>query len=43
MGVGETYDFKWTLAEPGEATLQVHAPFPIEPGEAWLRQTWLVH
>ncbi|MFI5326687.1 MAG: multicopper oxidase domain-containing protein, partial [Candidatus Rokuibacteriota bacterium] len=42
MGVGETYDFTWTPARPGEATLLVHAPFPTEPGEAWLRQTWRV-
>ena len=32
MGVGETYDFLWTPAAPGEATLQVHVPFPTWPG-----------
>jgi manganese oxidase len=37
-GTGETYDFVWTPAEPGDSELLVHFPFATEPGELLLRQ-----
>ncbi|MGH9778188.1 MAG: amidohydrolase family protein [Candidatus Acidiferrales bacterium] len=42
MGVGETYDFAYTPAAPGELTLRVHVPFPTEVGESVLRQVFRV-
>jgi FtsP/CotA-like multicopper oxidase with cupredoxin domain len=38
FSAGETYDFLWTPASPGEATLLLNWPFPTEPGNLLLRQ-----
>ena len=42
MGVGETYDFLWTPAAQGEATLRVHVPFPTWPGSLDVNQPILI-
>jgi FtsP/CotA-like multicopper oxidase with cupredoxin domain len=42
FGPGQTYDFNWTPASPGKATLVLDWPFPTEPGNLVLRQDFLV-
>jgi FtsP/CotA-like multicopper oxidase with cupredoxin domain len=39
---GETYDFLWTPSSPGKDTLLLDWPFPTEPGNLVLQQTFLV-
>jgi FtsP/CotA-like multicopper oxidase with cupredoxin domain len=38
FGPGQTYDFHWTPAHAGTATLVLDWPFPTEPGNLVLRQ-----
>ncbi len=42
FGPGQTYDFNWTPASPGSATLVLDWPFPTEPGNLVLRQVFHV-
>jgi FtsP/CotA-like multicopper oxidase with cupredoxin domain len=39
FGAGETYDYLWRPASPGDRTLLIHAPFDTWVGESVLRQT----
>jgi hypothetical protein len=38
FSAGETYDFQWTPASPGEASLLLEWQFPTEHGSLSLRQ-----
>ena len=42
FSAGQTYDFLWTPASPGDATLDLNWPFPTEPGNLLLRQVFRV-